>query len=126
MLDFPELSVDSQAIYITGNLFSFTTGAFGGSRLWIVNKTSGAVSVYNPSSAAGLSSSAFSLAPAALISVWMQSVGSRRISSYAASTESSKLPAVQKISLAADVAQVHRPGHRLRRAPECNVHSTVE
>jgi hypothetical protein len=37
--DFPGFAVDSQAIYITGNMFRVTGGAFGGVRLWIIPKT---------------------------------------------------------------------------------------
>ena len=37
--DYPGLEVDEDAIYITTNQFRFSTGAYGGTRLWIVNKT---------------------------------------------------------------------------------------
>jgi hypothetical protein len=59
--DFPGLGIDSQAIYITANEFGFSgTGGFGGSRLWIVNKTglytggAASVNVYDPSTLAAL------------------------------------------------------------------------
>lgn len=40
--DFPGFAVDEEAIYITGNLFRFVGGAFGGVRLWIIDKVGGA------------------------------------------------------------------------------------
>lgn len=38
--DYPGLAVDDHALYLTSNMFSFVSGgsAFGGSRLWIVDK----------------------------------------------------------------------------------------
>jgi hypothetical protein len=38
--DYPGLAVDDKAVYICNNMFAFAAGggAFGGSRLWIVNK----------------------------------------------------------------------------------------
>ncbi|MEP7027453.1 MAG: FlgD immunoglobulin-like domain containing protein [Candidatus Eisenbacteria bacterium] len=57
--DYPGLEVDEDAIYITTNQFRFSTGAFAGSRLWIVRKaplyTGGAPvhNVYNPYTWAG-------------------------------------------------------------------------
>ena len=37
--DYPGLAVSSTGIYITANMFSFSTGSFTGGRLWIINKT---------------------------------------------------------------------------------------
>ena len=57
--DYPGLAVDGNAVYVTANMFSFGTGAFGGTRLWIINKTplySGgaiAVTVHDPAGATG-------------------------------------------------------------------------
>jgi hypothetical protein len=36
--DYPGIAVDDKAVYITNNMFSFTTGAYFGSRLWIIHK----------------------------------------------------------------------------------------
>ena len=36
--DYPGFAVDEEAVYITTNLFSFSAGAFGGSRVWILAK----------------------------------------------------------------------------------------
>ncbi|MBI5474184.1 MAG: T9SS type A sorting domain-containing protein [Ignavibacteriae bacterium] len=36
--DYPGIAVDDKAVYITNNMFSFTTGANFGSRLWIIHK----------------------------------------------------------------------------------------
>ncbi len=36
--DFPSLGISHEALYITANLFTFSTGTFGGSRFWIINK----------------------------------------------------------------------------------------
>jgi hypothetical protein len=57
--DYPGLAVDDKAIYITNNMFSFP-GAYGGSRLWIVDKNplyaGGALSstLHDPYTAAGI------------------------------------------------------------------------
>jgi FlgD Ig-like domain len=60
--DYPGIGVDDKAIYITANMFSFGAApAFGGVRLWIVNKSPTydgpnnniAVTAYNPYTAAG-------------------------------------------------------------------------
>ena len=42
--DYPGFAVDEEAVYITNNMFSFLTtgGAFGGTRLWVIDKTAGA------------------------------------------------------------------------------------
>ncbi|MCH7666709.1 MAG: hypothetical protein IH936_12360, partial [Acidobacteria bacterium] len=39
--DYPGFAVDEEAVYVTGNLFPFGGGAFGGSRLWIIDKVGG-------------------------------------------------------------------------------------
>lgn len=38
--DYPGLVVGTDAIYITANMFRFSTGAYAGGRLWIIGKTS--------------------------------------------------------------------------------------
>lgn len=38
--DYPGLAVGTDAIYITANMFRFSTGAYAGGRLWIIGKTS--------------------------------------------------------------------------------------
>src|SRR5207253_653888 len=54
--DYPGLAIDSQAIYITGNLFTFNGNGSNGSRLWIIPKTpfysggSASATIYNPGS----------------------------------------------------------------------------
>ncbi len=61
--DYPGLGVDSNAVYITSNLFSFaaTGGTYGGSRLWIIAKNqfySGGIpvtNIYDPFTQAGIS-----------------------------------------------------------------------
>ena len=45
--DYPGLAVDDKAIYITGNLFPFGGGSYGGSRLWIVEKGAGSGGFYD-------------------------------------------------------------------------------
>lgn len=42
--DYPGFSVDEEAVYITANMFSFFSsgGAFGGVRLWVIDKFTGA------------------------------------------------------------------------------------
>lgn len=37
--DYPGLAVSSAGIYITANMFSYSSGNFTGGRLWIINKT---------------------------------------------------------------------------------------
>ncbi|HLA76640.1 MAG TPA: hypothetical protein VJU18_03565, partial [Vicinamibacteria bacterium] len=38
-VDYPGFAVDEEAVYITGNMFSFgASPAYGGTRLWVVNK----------------------------------------------------------------------------------------
>ncbi len=57
--DYPGFAVDEEAVYVTGNLFSFITGLFSGSRLWIINKIpfysggAASVNVYDPVGAVG-------------------------------------------------------------------------
>ncbi len=69
-LDFPALSVGEDAIYITGNMFTFNTNVYQASRLWILDKglyngtDNSTVYVYDPSMEAGLSDQAFTLIPA--------------------------------------------------------------
>lgn len=52
--DYPGLAVDEEAIYVTTNMFTFGSGTFGGSRLWITNKNplysggSAVVTVHDP------------------------------------------------------------------------------
>ncbi len=61
--DYPGLGVDDKAVYITGNLFQFGGGGYGGSRLWILEKGAGSggfyeggalnVNVYDPAGEVG-------------------------------------------------------------------------
>ena len=68
-LDFPALAISNQAIYLTGNMFSFSS-VFQASRLWILDKglyngvDTSTVNIYDPSTEAGLSDQAFTLIPA--------------------------------------------------------------
>ncbi|MCU0605519.1 MAG: hypothetical protein MUC33_22995 [Desulfobacterales bacterium] len=72
--DFPGLAVDEEAVYITGNMFTFGTGSFGGSRLWILGKGHGtggffdggplSFTLHDPSSRAGLPGQSFTMQPA--------------------------------------------------------------
>ena len=66
--DYPGLAVDDEAIYITNNLFSFGANAFGGTRLWIIDKDAGSggglynggqsnVTIHDPIAASGLAGS---------------------------------------------------------------------
>ena len=69
------IAVDEEAIYITADLFGFSSG-FGGSRLWILDKGDGsgglydggsiASNIYDPSSEISLSYDAFQFLPAQL------------------------------------------------------------
>ncbi len=71
--DYPKMGVGPQALYITGNMFGFSSG-YQGTRLWIVDKGVGTggvydggtstVAVYDPSTLAGLTDQAFTLQPA--------------------------------------------------------------
>ena len=36
--DYPGFAVDEEAIYITTNLFGFSSGSFGGARVWVLDK----------------------------------------------------------------------------------------
>jgi hypothetical protein len=72
--DFPGLALDEEAVYITANMFTFGSGAFRASRLWIIRKEIGAggfydggaptYGSYDPSTLAGLSGQSFTLQPA--------------------------------------------------------------
>ena len=52
--DYPGFAVGNNAVFITNNMFSFSTGLFTGARLWIINKSpfysggAGSVTVHNP------------------------------------------------------------------------------
>ncbi len=86
--DYPGLAVDSQAIYLTANMFSFgSSPTFAASRLWILDKApfyaggTAAATVYDPSTAAGLSSQAFTLQPAHMFGTAPTGVGTFLVSS---------------------------------------------
>ncbi|MFY9609778.1 MAG: hypothetical protein WAU45_14315 [Blastocatellia bacterium] len=61
--DYPGLAIDEEAVYVNANMFTFVPfGAFGGVRLWIIDKGAGSgfyaggpagVTVHNPYAAAG-------------------------------------------------------------------------
>ena len=36
--DYPGFAIDEEAVYVTANMFSHFSGAFGGTRLWIIDK----------------------------------------------------------------------------------------
>jgi len=39
-VDYPGLACDDKAVYVTGNMYTFTgLGSYGGTRVWIINKT---------------------------------------------------------------------------------------
>src|SRR5262249_53735618 len=61
-LDYPGFALDSKALYITGNMFSFRRG-FQDTRLLIVNKSNYASMRYNPGQLAGVTNT-FTLQPA--------------------------------------------------------------
>ena len=76
-LDYPGFALDEEAIYVTGNMFTFgtSTATQGGSRLWIIDKGVGtgglyeggrsAANVYNPAgTASGVTGAGFTLQPA--------------------------------------------------------------
>lgn len=56
--DYPGFAFDQQAIYVCTNQFRFSTGAFGGNRVWVVNKANlyanapSAAAVYDPAAVA--------------------------------------------------------------------------
>ena len=37
--DYPGFAIDEEAVYVTANMFSHFSGAFGGTRLWIIDKS---------------------------------------------------------------------------------------
>lgn len=59
--DYPGFAVDNKAVYITSNMFAFSSGGsgFGGVRLWIINKTpfysggAASVTVHDPYAGGG-------------------------------------------------------------------------
>ena len=78
-LDFPSLGVSSEALYLTGNMFSFSN-SYQATRMWIIDKGlySGGASgyaVYDPSSEAGLGSQAFTIQPAHMYGTQPDNVG---------------------------------------------------
>ncbi len=81
-LDYPGLAVDANAIYLTGNMFGFSGGGYGGSRLWIINKSGlytggspSSVNVYDPSTASGSGLNLFTLQPAQMYGTAPAGVG---------------------------------------------------
>jgi hypothetical protein len=67
--DFPGLATDGAAIYITANMFDHATGNYQGSRMWVVNESTRAVSAaLDPSVASGATTAGsgelFTLMPA--------------------------------------------------------------
>jgi hypothetical protein len=84
-LDFPSLGVSNEALYLSGNMFSFSN-TYQATRLWILDKGlySGGTSssaVYDPSVAAGLSSQAFTIQPAHMYGLQPVNVGAFMFSS---------------------------------------------
>ncbi len=84
-LDFPSLGVSSEALYLSGNMFTFSN-AYQATRIWIIDKTlySGGTSAYtmhDPSTEAGLSSQAFTIQPAHMYGVQPTNVGAFMFSS---------------------------------------------
>ena len=89
--DFPGLGIDSNAVYVTANMFTFgTTPTFTGSRLWIINKTpfytnpgpnAATFTLHNPSSLGGLPTQAASLQPAEMIGAAPANMGTFLVSS---------------------------------------------
>ncbi len=79
--DFPGFAVSSEAIYITANMFNFSIfPLFQGSRLWILDKGvysggTSSVSIYDPSTEAGLGSQAFTMQPAHMFGSQPSNVG---------------------------------------------------
>lgn len=91
--DYPGLSVDEEAIYITNNQFAFGTNAFLGNRLWIVNKAqiyaneaSPAVTVHDTSTLAGLPGQSGTTQPAHMFGAGPGSTGTFLVSTGWAST----------------------------------------
>jgi len=84
-LDFPALGVSSEALYLTGNMFTFSS-TFSETRLWIIDKGlysggTSTVSIYDPSTEAGLSSQAFTIQPAHMYGDQPSNVGAFMFSS---------------------------------------------
>jgi hypothetical protein len=85
--DFPQVGIDANAIFISGNMFGYGFGSYAGSRLWIVNKTGlysgGAVTqnVYDPATLSGISTGAFSLQPTHMYGTTPGSTGTFLINS---------------------------------------------
>src|SRR5262249_47959762 len=87
--DYPGLAVDSQAVYITANMFRFGTGSYQGTRLWLVAKglagglyAGGAAStnVYDPAGTLGITSQVFTLQPAQMYGTAPAGVGTFLVS----------------------------------------------
>ena len=80
--DYPGLAVDEEAIYVTANMFSFTTGFFGDTRLWIIEKGDGSGGLYDGGAATvstaldPSTSFTFTLQPAH-VSLWLRGDGKR-------------------------------------------------
>ncbi len=84
-LDFPALGVSNEALYLTGNMFSFSS-TYVATRLWIFDKGlyNGGTSnyqVYDPSTEAGLTSQAFTIQPAHMYGTQPNNVGAFMFSS---------------------------------------------
>jgi hypothetical protein len=85
------LATDEEAVYITANMWEFSNGSFGGSRLWILAKGVGSGGFYeggaasptpfDPSTAAGLPGPAQYLTPAQVLGTMNGSTGTFLVSS---------------------------------------------
>jgi hypothetical protein len=69
--DFPQLGIDQNAIYLTGNMFDFPSQTqYGGSRLWILGKSdlyaggTSTVNIYDPAALSGATTGLQTLEPA--------------------------------------------------------------
>jgi hypothetical protein len=69
--DFPQLGIDQNAVYLTGNMFDFPSQtAYGGSRLWILGKSAlyaggtSTVNIYDPATLSGATTGLQTLEPA--------------------------------------------------------------
>jgi hypothetical protein len=69
--DFPQLGIDQNAVYLTGNMFDIPSQTqYGGSRLWILNKSdlyagnTSTVNIYDPATLSGATTGLQTLEPA--------------------------------------------------------------
>jgi hypothetical protein len=128
--DFPGLAVDEEAIYITGNMFNFgLPRVYGGSRVWIVNKTTVydgvpqnlAANRYDPYALTGLDATSGTLQPAQIYGTVAQAAA---VGTFLVNTQRAGAGANESLTIITITQPLNNPGFVQRQIEVGNVDDT--